>query len=126
MNPLLAVAAALLVATAVAHSWLGERYIVRRLLRRPDLPQLFGSDVFTRHTLRYAWHLTSVAWLGLAVILVLLSGAVTGVRVGMGLPLAIGVTALASAVLAIVTTRGRHLSWVVLLAVGICCLLAAR
>lgn len=34
MDPLLAVAAALIAATAVAHSWLGERYVVSRLLRR--------------------------------------------------------------------------------------------
>ncbi len=126
MNPFLAVAAALLIATAVAHSWLGERYIVRRLLRRPDLPELFGSDVFTRHTLRYAWHLTSVAWLGLAVILVLLSGAVTGVRVGQGILLSVAGTSLASAGLALVLTRGRHLSWLAFVVIAACCIAAAR
>lgn len=35
-----------------------------RLFRRADLPHLFGSDLFTRRTLRLAWHLTSVARLG--------------------------------------------------------------
>jgi hypothetical protein len=126
MDPLLAVAAALIAATAVAHSWLGERYLVSRLLRRPDLPQLFGSDVFARRTIRYAWHLTTIAWLGFAVALVFLSGAVIGIRVGQGLLLTIAGTAFASAGLAVVVTRGRHLSWVVLLTVAVCCALAAR
>ena len=35
-----------------------------------DLPRLFGSDWFTRRTLRFAWHITSVAWLGFAALLV--------------------------------------------------------
>ena len=56
----LGLAALLAVLLAVAHSSLGERFILIRLLRRQDLPRLFGSDRFTRGTLRFAWHLTSV------------------------------------------------------------------
>jgi hypothetical protein len=32
---------------AVAHSYLGERYILRRLFRRTGLPKLFGGEEFT-------------------------------------------------------------------------------
>jgi len=39
--------AILTVAIGVAHSYLGERYILIRLFRRPDLPQLFGGTEFT-------------------------------------------------------------------------------
>ena len=63
---LLFLAAGLVLLVGLAHSYLGERYILIRLFRRSDLPHLFGSDVFTRRTLRFAWHLTTVAWWGLS------------------------------------------------------------
>ena len=54
----------LAVLLAAAHSYLGERYILIRLFRREDLPKLFGGGTeFTTRTLRFAWHLTSVAWI---------------------------------------------------------------
>jgi hypothetical protein len=37
----------LFVALGLAHSILGERYILTRLFRRNDLPTLFGSSAFT-------------------------------------------------------------------------------
>ena len=64
------VAALLAASLGVAHSYLGERYILIRLLRRDNLPTLFGGVEFTKRTLRFAWHLTSVAWIGLAGLLV--------------------------------------------------------
>ena len=57
----LSIAAVLIGGTAVAHSVLGERYILVRLFRRENLPRLFGSDELTKRTLRFAWHLTSVS-----------------------------------------------------------------
>jgi hypothetical protein len=65
---LLLVGATLVLLLVAVHSYLGERYILIRLFRRADLPHLFGSDVFTGRTLGFAWHLTSVAWLGLGVL----------------------------------------------------------
>lgn len=47
--------------TGIAHSYLGERYILTRLFRRDDLPRLFGGTAFTTATLRFAWHLTTIA-----------------------------------------------------------------
>lgn len=109
------VAAALVVAIGFAHSYLGERYILTRLFRRSDLPRIFGSSDFTVRTLRFAWHITTVAWFGLATILVLLakSAATTG-----NIAIAIGWTFLASGLIALVASRGRHLSWVVFFAIG--------
>ncbi|MDH3459239.1 MAG: hypothetical protein OER90_20545, partial [Gemmatimonadota bacterium] len=66
MNPYLLVGAIIAAAAGILHSWLGERFILRRLFRRQDLPHLFGSDVFTKRTLRMGWHLTSIAWWGFA------------------------------------------------------------
>ena len=68
---MLIAAASLAFLIGLAHSYLGERYILIRLFRR-ELPRLFGSDDFTKQTLRFVWHLTTVSWWGLAAILVAL------------------------------------------------------
>ncbi len=116
MNASLVVAAVLLVLLAAAHSYLGERFLLIRLLRRPDLPRLFGGDPFTRHTLRFAWHLTSVAWCGVAALLVQLATAAP--RAG-ALSRTIAVTCGASAVVSLFGSRGRHLSWIVFGAIAL-------
>ena len=121
MTVSLLIGAVLLVGIATAHSLLGERYILRRLFRRGPLPPLYGSDWFTRRTLRFAWHLTSVAWLGFAALLVLLArrpvpdGALVTV---------VGAIFLAHAVVTAVASRGKHFAWPVFLAVAVLCWLA--
>lgn len=124
MTILLISAAILTIAIGIAHSWLGERFIIRRLLRRTDLPELFGDDSFTRQTVRFAWHLTTIAWFGLAAVLVMLSGAVVGIRVSDGVVFAVAQTFIMSAVLALILTRGRHLSWIVFAVIAALCLIA--
>jgi hypothetical protein len=126
VNLFLITAAVLIIATGLAHSWLGERYIIRRLLRRDDLPALFGDDSFTRQTVRYAWHLTTVAWLGLASVLLVVGGAFPVLGVGDALVFAVAQTFVLSAVLALLLTRARHLSWVVFVAIAALCLLTLR
>ena len=126
MNVPLISAAVLAVAIGAAHSILGERYLIGRILRITDLPTLFGDDSFTRQTLRYGWHLATVAWLGLAAVLVVLSGALPAVKVGDAVIFAIALTFLVNTILAVVVTRGRHLSWVVFAAMTALCLLAIR
>lgn len=113
----LLVAAVLIALVAIAHSFLGERYILMRLFRRSDLPRLFGSDLFTRRTLRFAWHITSVAWLGLAGVLVVL--AFPGPPAPGALLLSVAATFLATAAIAALGSRGRHLSWVVFTAIAL-------
>jgi hypothetical protein len=116
---MLYIAAGLIAALGLFHSILGEIYIVRRLLRREDLPKLFGGVEFTRGTIRFAWHITTLLALGISVMLVQFAvGAHATAIVA-----AIGWTLLACAVLPIVYTRGRHLSWLVFLVSGVACLL---
>ena len=115
MVGLLYVAATLVVALGVAHSWLGERYILTRLFRRGDLPKLLGSADFTAQTLRFAWHITTVAWLGFAALLL---HAGRGDLTVPGTLRILGATAVASGFLPLLFTRGRHLSWLVLFIVG--------
>lgn len=119
MNLALAIAAALLACIAVAHSYLGERYILIRLFRRSDLPRLFGGDDFTRRTLRFAWHITSLAWLGFGALLVDATRAQSGALPLPILGTTIAVTFVASSLLAFIGSRGRHYSWLVFLAVGV-------
>jgi hypothetical protein len=117
INWMLYLAAALFVGLGIAHSVLGERYIIARLLRR-ELPQLFGGDQFTKQTLRFAWHITTVAWFALAAILVAAAPAPSSHFRSLTLGM-IAIGAVAAAVLPLYFTRGRHLSWIVLLAIGL-------
>ena len=126
MNIPLVSAAVLAIAIGAVHSILGERYLIRPILRRTDLPRLFGDDSFTRQTLRYGWHLVTVAWFGLAAVMLVISGALPFVRVGDGVVFAIALTFLVNTILAVVVTRGRHLSWVVFAAMTALFLLAVR
>lgn len=123
MNLALDIAVFLLVAVSVAHSYLGERYILVRLFCREDLPKLFGNAKFTRRTLRFAWHITSVAWLGFAAVLYLVAhGPLTQSAVG----LVVGITFLAHGAIALFASRGKHMSWPVFLAIGVLAILATR
>ena len=120
---MLYLAALLLLATGIAHSYLGERYILIRLFRRDDLPKLFGGTSFTIGTLRFAWHLTTVAWWGFAYMLITIAG--PGLDSDHVLK-SIAVVALVSGFLPLVFTRGRHLSWMVFFVVAALALLSLR
>lgn len=115
-------AAAIMVLLGAAHSYLGERYILTRLFRRPDLPHLFGGDVFTKHTLRFAWHLTTVAWWGLGMLLLQTARQAPAAAVGV----TIAGTSLLSGVVALVGSRGRHLAWVAFAVVAVLAWLATH
>jgi hypothetical protein len=112
---LLYVAAALIFLVGLAHSFLGERYILVRLLRKSDLPKLFGDDTFTRQTLRFAWHVTTVTWWGIAVLLIVLAkdGATLNDVANV-----IGVTLLICGLLPLIMTKGKHLSWIAFFLIG--------
>jgi hypothetical protein len=122
VSPALYVAAFLALAVGIAHSFLGERYTLVRLFRRPDLPKLFGGTQFTTRTLRFAWHITSIAWWGFAAILVLLARP----RVSFdAVALVVGVTFLVTSAIVLVGSRGKHLAWPVFLIIAIVALHAA-
>lgn len=117
------VGAFLLFVVGFAHSYLGERYILIRLFRRGELPKLFGGTEFTKNTLRFAWHLTTVAWWGFATILLhLATSPPNPVLVGN----IIGVTFLTHFGMALIGSKGRHLSWVIFLIVGLSVIYAAN
>jgi len=123
MKTALYFAAFLTVAIGVAHSLLGEQYILTRLFRRDNLPKLFGSSDFTVQTLRFAWHLTTVAWWGFAAILILLAHPPLNLD---AVGLVVGGTFLVHSAVALVASRGKHLSWPVFLAIGVITIYATR
>ena len=123
LSSLYVVAACLCVVLGLAHSYLGERYILIRLFRRTDLPKLFGGTEFTVRTLRFAWHLTSVAWWGAAALFYQLAqGPVSAAKVAAVL----AVMFLVSAVITLFASRGRHLAWPVFLVVGLIALYGSK
>lgn len=116
-------AALALVGISFAHSYLGERYLLMRLFRRTELPKLFGSTEYTKRTLRFAWHVTSVAWLGFAALLALAAQApLTNPALG----IVVGAVFALHFLISFAGSRGRHYSWIVFLAVAVLGFVAAR
>ena len=104
-------AAFLIFATGLAHSVLGERYILVRLFKGQDLPKLFGDTSFTVGTLRFVGHLTTVAWWGFAYMLVLAKQDQLSGHSGLQVVCAVAVI---SGFFPLFFTRGKHLSWIAL------------
>jgi hypothetical protein len=121
MQPLLAIAAVLAIATGVAHSLLGEILIFRRLRQSSIVPSLPAPPLHGRNVriLWATWHLASVFGWVLAGLLWQLA-----IAPAVALPASsvLGASAagfLGGALLVLVGTRGRHPGWVALGAVGI-------
>ena len=113
----------LLIVVVFAHSYLGERHILIRLFRREDLPKVMGSSEFTIRTLRFAWHITSVAWFGFAAIVFSLARPpLDSSTIG----LIIGLTFLVHFAISLIGSRGKHLSWPIFLVIGIVVIYATR
>ncbi len=115
MTAALIFAAILAFGVGLAHSVLGERYILIRLFRRTDLPRLFGGTEFTLRTLRFAWHLTTVAWWGFGAIFILLAAQTFSIR---SVSWVLAATFLLTGATTAIVSRGRHLAWPVFLAIG--------
>jgi hypothetical protein len=116
---LLYIAAVLIFFVGLAHSVLGERYILMRLFRNSNLPKLFGDDSFTRQTLRFVWHLTTLTWWGLAFLLVLLVQDGVSVK---DVAAVIGWTLLLCGFFPLIMTKGKHLSWLFFFIISACVL----
>jgi len=102
-------AASILALTSFAHSLLGELFILQRLFRMNDLPRLFADERFLPQTLRFVWHLFSIALLGFTAVLI--SVANDPSSTSSETSRAISIALAASAVVAGVVSHGRHLSW---------------
>lgn len=116
---MLEAAALLLIFCGAVHSYLGEKYILIRLFKRDNLPKLLGSDWFTKRVLRFAWHLTTIAWWGFAAIIYFIlnpSG-----NYSIDILHIIAVVFILSGILSLAFTRGKHLSWICFFGIaGLC------
>jgi hypothetical protein len=120
-NSLLFTAAVLLVVTAFAHSVLGEWKLIGPLLTRRE--GVLANDL-ARVIIRFAWHLTSVAWMVLALILVRLIRDTATIR--LWAVAGTGVAFTGVGLFDAVASRGRHVGWPMLTAIGIAALLSLR
>jgi hypothetical protein len=116
---MLIISSILTILIGFAHSILGEKYILTPLFRHSDLPQLLGSDWFTKRTLRFAWHLTTIAWFGYAGILISFSSPAS-VSPKTIVLMIISIVFLLSSIITGIYTHGKHLAWVVFFIIAIC------
>src|SRR5437868_1419219 len=113
MNLWLIGAALSAIILAVVHSYLGERLIIAPLLHA-DLSGALSREQFQKKIIRFAWHLTSVAWLGFA-----------GVIIGLKRPdnvafmgAMIAATFMVHAFMTAFSSKGKHFAWVLFLVVA--------
>lgn len=107
--------AALMVATALTHSILGEARLIGPLLR--ERQGVMASD-FARMVTRGAWHITAALMAGSAITVIWPGVPVELIRV-------IGAIWLALGIIDLVWTRGKHVGWPMLSGAGICALVGA-
>jgi hypothetical protein len=115
----LVMAAVATLVTACTHSLFGERRLIGPLvasqqgaLARPQAQQV----------LRFAWHLTSLLWIGQA--LLLLRAATSPQSLDSALIAGIGLLHVGVGLFDGYVTRGKHIGWPMLTAIGAFCLLA--
>ncbi|MDA9189587.1 hypothetical protein N9O57_01265 [bacterium] len=101
------------------HSYFGEKFILIRLFNKCEVPKLFGDTYFTRRTLRFAWHLTTLAWFGFGVILFKENSKLS---LDPALLKIVGAVFFFSGLLAFCFTKGKHLSWVIFWTISAICL----
>jgi len=115
MEPVLLVSAGLTGLLGLAHSVLGERKLIGPLLAPEQRTGLLAKSGFARGILRFAWHLTSIAWWGLGAVLAAVALAAPD-RAIAGVLAAVAATLGVSGLLILAQSRGRHLAWPVFLA----------
>jgi hypothetical protein len=85
---------------------------------------VLGSDLFTKRVLRFAWHITTIAWWGFAgIIISLLFPAAVPVKTVV--LLITSLTFFLSGAVSGISSRGKHLSWIVFFVISICTFYAA-
>lgn len=109
-----------LVGLGLVHSWLGEVKLIGPLLSPAGRSGMLAHSRFARNVLRFAWHLTSLAWWGMGISVAMLA-APFSVEPRLALLAGTGMTCLITGLIILVIGRGRHLAWPVFLAAAFCC-----
>lgn len=117
MSIALILAAILSIVLGVLHSVLGERILLRPLIATVPAPAAIGSH-HRRQVMRLAWHATSITWIGIGLVfLVLAVQPLDGPALSVLAVLA--ATFAAVLVLSLAWTKGRHGSWMFCLAIAL-------
>lgn len=108
------ISAILLFLIGVAHSYLGETKLFTPLFQLDFFKPKRG--LFAKQTLRFVWHVLTIAWWGFAALLLLMAcGALPMPIIAKTISIAFFIHFLIS----LIVTRGKHLSWVVFLLISI-------
>jgi len=117
INPALAFAALLAIVLGIVHSWLGERRLIGPLLAPGSRDGLLARSAFSRSVLRFAWHITSLAWWGMGAVLALLATMPLETQGRLAVA-AVAITFFLTGIVILITSRGRHLAWPVFVAIA--------
>jgi len=111
-----------LVATSVLHSVGGEVYLLRPLFKYRGNRVL--DNALARMVLRFAWHVTSIMWLVLAIILYAL--VFDSETLSLMIYGSIGLSFLAIGLFDMCVSKGKHIGWPFLVLTGVLALLLMR
>ena len=114
---MLIVGALLFLAVSIMHSLLGGQRLIAPICVLKDLPAILGSRRDTELTLTIGWHLLSVFWVYLAGLLLSIHFAVSAFQ--SILVESLGVLSILCGVMALVMSRGKHLSSVIFVPLGL-------
>jgi hypothetical protein len=116
MNIPLLAAAALIVLIGALHSILGERRLIGPMLAPQTRTGLLAASAYARAIVRFAWHLTTLSWWAIAVVVGLCAA---DPQSAWARELAVIFASLFAAIglVCFSTTRGRHIAWPFCLAV---------
>ena len=114
---MLILAAVLTLGVGALHSIVGERRLIQPMLAWPDFPRLFGSQELARRTVRLAWHLTTLIWIALAAVMVVIE--IDPSQSRRSFLLAMAILFGLSAALPLIFSRGKHRSWVFFLPIAV-------
>ena len=105
--------------TAFAHSYFGERRLIGPLVASNDGVM---ERALAKQVVRLAWHVTTLIWLGQAALL--LREALNPQSIDRSLVLGIGLLYIGIGLGDALLTRGKHIGWPLLTAIGVFCILA--
>lgn len=109
-----------LIAVSALHSIAGEKLLLAPMFERRGNKVL--DNALARLVLRFAWHLTSILWIMMAIILYVLVFSPDQLPSVILLTFGIGFTLVG--IFDLIVSKARHMGWPVLTAIGVFCLIA--
>ena len=100
---------------AFLHSYFGEKLLLAPMFKHRG-NKVLESDL-ARKVIRFAWHATSVLWIMMAIVLYSLGFAPT--ELSSTILLTFGIGFLLIGLFDLIASRGRHMGWPVLSAIGV-------